>query len=532
MAPDVARDDQPPALGAPSPLDEPGPGAPTPPISLAGDPAQAAVHGDAPAVDIDDGLLARLLAACAHVTTEPAARAEASRDWWPLAMTWALDNELAGLAAVVARPTTADEVAAVLRVCHEARVPVTPAAGRSGVVGGSVPLFGGVLLDLCGLAGIHSVDDESLVLDVAAGTFGDHLEAELRTAHDLTVGHWPQSIALSTVGGWLACRGAGQLSNRYGKAEDMVLGLDVVLADGRRITTGGNARQATGPDLTQLFVGSEGTLGVITGARLRLHPAPLAEARAAYGFATFADGLDACRRILRRGATPAALRLYDATEAERSWTTGDRTVLLVLDEGDPVLVEAAMVVTAQECAAAERLADELVTRWHAHRNDVTALEALISRGYVVDTIEVTGRWRILPDLYRDACDAIGSVPGVIAASAHLSHSYTDGACLYFTFAGKPNAAPSTDEKTDFYQRCWDAGTAAVLRLGGSLSHHHGIGLNRGRFMEEALGNDGLRALASVKQALDPHGILNPGKLGIPTAFGTPPFPAPRSEAAR
>jgi alkyldihydroxyacetonephosphate synthase len=288
-------------------------------------------------VALDDDLLARLRAACGEVSVEPAARAEASRDWWPLAMTWALDNEVAGLAAAVARPETEDEVAAVLRICHEARVPVTPAAGRSGVVGGSVPVFGGVLLDLCGLDGIRSVDDTSLVLDVAAGTFGDRLESELRSTHGLTVGHWPQSIALSTVGGWLACRGAGQLSNRYGKAEDMVLGLDVVLADGRRVTTGGNARQASGPDLTQLFVGSEGTLGVITAARLRLHPAPVVEARAAYGFATFADGLDACRRILRRGATPAALRLYDAVEADRSWSTGDRAVLLVLDEGDPVV---------------------------------------------------------------------------------------------------------------------------------------------------------------------------------------------------
>src|SRR3546814_9186271 len=103
---------------------------------------------------------------------------------------------------------------------------------------------------------------------------------------------WPQSVALSTVGGWLACRSAGQLSTRYGKIEDMVLGLDVVLADGRRIQTGGAPRAAVGPDLNQIFVGSEGTLGIITGARLRLHTAPRRERRAAYTFDSFAAGLD------------------------------------------------------------------------------------------------------------------------------------------------------------------------------------------------------------------------------------------------
>lgn len=475
--------------------------------------------GRGPTVAVPDTVLERLRGTGAGVTIATAERAEASRDWWPLAMAWALDDEVGGLAAAVVRPADADQVAAVLRICHDARIPVTPAAGRSGVVGGSVPLFGGVVLDLCGLDGIVAVDDTSLSVDVRAGTFGDRLEAELRTDHGLTAGHWPQSMALSTVGGWLACRGAGQLSNRYGKIEDIVLGLDVVLADGRTLHTGGHARQAVGPDLTQLFVGSEGTLGAITGARLRLHPAPEAERRAAYGFPTFAAGLDACRRILRRGATPAALRLYDATEADRSWSTGDRAVLLVLDEGDPVLVDAAMAVTAAECATAERLDDDLVARWFAHRNDVSALEALVSRGFVVDTMEITGRWSDLPELYATTCAAIAAVPGVAAVSAHLSHSYGDGACLYFTFAGRPTTPEATTaDKADLYRSCWDAGTLAVLGCGGSLSHHHGIGVNRGRFTAQALGG-GFGVLVTVKDALDPRGILNPGKLGLPSAFG-------------
>ena len=374
-------------------------GKPTPPIELA-DAATATSRFDGAQVEVSDAVLTRLRDACADVGTDPVQLRESSRDWWPLAMHWALGHEVPARAGAVARPRDAAEVAAVLRICSDATVPVTVAAGRSGVCGASIPVHGGVVLDLCGLEGIVDVDDESLVVDVRAGTFGDIFEDTLRAEHGLTSGHWPQSIALSTVGGWLACRGAGQLSTRYGKIEDIVTGLDVVLADGRRISTGGAPRAAVGPDLTQLFVGSEGTLGVITGARLRVHPVPATQGRAAYGFESFGAGLDACRRILRRGGTPAVLRLYDSIEANRSYETGDRAVLLVLDEADAGLVAATMAIVAEECAAAEPLDDGLLDKWFEHRNDVSALEALTRRGIVVDTMEIAGRWRDLPRIYE------------------------------------------------------------------------------------------------------------------------------------
>lgn len=496
------------------------PGSPVAPIDLGDDPAATTDRLVATEVEVDDALLERLRGVCAAVDTDDVARAEAGRDWWPLAMTWALDGQVGHRPAAVARPTSADEVVAVLALCHEATVPVTAAAGRSGVCGGSVPVHGGVLLDLCGLSGIDSVDTTSMVLDVRAGTFGDRLEDTLRAEHGVTLGHWPQSIALSTVGGWLACRSAGQLSNRYGKIEDMAVGLDVALADGRVIHTGGAPRAAVGPDLNQLFIGSEGTLGVILGARLRLHALPAAEQRAAYGFASFAAANDACRRILQRGARPAVLRVYDATEAERSYQTGDRDLLLVLDEGDPVLVAATMTVVADACAEAEALDEALVGRWMEHRNDVAALEALISKGFVVDTMEVAARWGDLDAIYAATLEAIGAVDATLAVSAHQSHAYTDGACLYFTFAGRP----ATDAKDEYYRAVWDAGTHAVLDRGGALSHHHGVGLNRARFVATALG-DAFATLVDLKAALDPKGILNPGKLGLPSPFGPMAWPA-------
>jgi alkyldihydroxyacetonephosphate synthase len=213
------------------------------------------------------------------------------------------------------------------------------------------------------------------------------------------------------------------------------------------------------------------------------------------------------------------LRLYDAAEANRSYETGDRAVLLVMDEADPALVDATFSIIEAECAGDESLDAGLVDRWWGHRNEVSALEALTKRGYVVDTMEIAGPWSALPGIYERTVAALMGVPGTMSATAHQSHAYTDGACLYFTFAAKPEA----DERERYYVAAWDAAQRAVLDEGGALSHHHGVGLNRSRFMADALGaaHD---TLAAVKHALDPNGILNPGKLGLPDPFGEVRWP--------
>ena len=161
----------------------------------------------------------------------------------------------------------------------------------------------------------------------------------------------------------------------------------------------------------------------------------------------------------------------------------------------------------------------VVDSWLDHRNDTSALQSLTRQGYVVDTMEIAASWSRLPGLFDDVRNALRGVPHARSASCHLSHSYSDGACLYFTFLAQP---PSSEIEST-YIAMWDAGQTTALAGGGNLSHHHGIGLNRGRFMATALG-EGLSVLAAIKQALDPHGILNPGKLGLPSPFGPVPWP--------
>ncbi|MCE7885640.1 MAG: FAD-binding oxidoreductase, partial [Actinobacteria bacterium ATB1] len=218
--------------------------------------------------EVPDSVRTRLVDALGreNVTSDEDALSEAGVDWWPLAIVWQNDGDQPSIPAVVARPGSTDEVSAVLSIADEARIPVTPFAGRSGVCGGSLPVCGGISLDLRRLDRIVEVDTTDLVVHVEAGVFGPALEDEL-SSHGMTVGHFPQSFDLATVGGWIACRGAGQFSNRYGKIEDMTFGMEVVTPGKIRRQFLG-PRPPVGPDWNALVIGSEGIFGAITAAEL------------------------------------------------------------------------------------------------------------------------------------------------------------------------------------------------------------------------------------------------------------------------
>src|SRR5487761_2333243 len=287
-------------------------------------PAGAFDGVDAPVVD--PRLESALGAAGATLDTGAAVRADHARDWWPLSIADTAVGRVAHWPAVVAFATSIDQVRAVVDVARERGTPLTPQGGRSGVVGGAAAPEGAIALDLTGLDRVLQIDDVSRLVRVEAGVSGPDLQATVN-ARGFTVGHFPQSFALATVGGWVACRGGGQDSKPFRTIADIVRGRTVVLASGEVVTLGGRApREALGPDLVALFVGSEGALGVIVEATLALHPLPAHEARAAYGFASFAEGPEARRRDAPRGGPRRALA-RPAQRRERPGAAVDEGVL-------------------------------------------------------------------------------------------------------------------------------------------------------------------------------------------------------------
>lgn len=462
---------------------------------------------------VPETVVADLEAVADQVITDTASVVAGTRDWWAGSMI----GETAGIpatpSAVIVKVSTTEQVQAVLRLSDAHDLPVTVSAGRSNVTGAALPVRGGIVLDVCELNRFVSFDEASQIVEVEAGMFGDVFEEMIQTKFGMTMGHWPSSYGISTVGGWVACRGAGQLSTRYGKIEDMVYGMDVVLADGSLITVGESTRAAVGPDLQQLIIGSEGTLGVITTIRFKLHRLPSHGRAIAYGLPTFAAGLEACRQIMQQGANPAALRLYDNLESGVQFDLPEQNVLLVADEGTLEIVDAGLEISERICAETGVKLDDAVIfeRWLDTRylTGKSAEGFKRSPGFVADTLEMIGRWRDLPAIYDEVVAAINAVPGTLAGSAHQSHAYVDGACLYFSLRGDV----AVDQRAEWYRAAWDAANAVILKHKATLSHHHGVGLLRAPYMAASFGA-GFQVLRAVKAALDPKNLLNPGKLGL------------------
>ncbi|MBA8820980.1 FAD-binding oxidoreductase [Ochrobactrum sp. P6BS-III] len=464
-------------------------------------------------ISVEAALVEKLQGVADEVLTSREDFVVNTRDWWARTMVAETGGKPATIDGLFVRVSTVEQVQAVMRLAHEAKVPVTVSAGRSNVTGAALPLRGGIVLDVCNLNRFVSFDADSQIVEVEAGMFGDIFEEMIQRDFGMTMGHWPSSFGISTVGGWIACRGAGQLSTRYGKIEDMVYGMEVVLADGSLVTVGNYARAAIGPDLQQIFIGSEGTLGIIVKARLKLHRLPDYARAIAYGFKSFAIGLEACRRIMQGGANPAALRLYDELESGVQFGLPESNVLLIADEGAQEMVDAVMAISEKVCAElGDKLdGDTIFEKWLDTRylTGKSAEGFKRSPGFVADTLEMTGCWRDLPAIYDEVVAAINAVPGTLAGSAHQSHAYVDGACLYFSLRGDVDV----EKRAEWYRAAWDAANAVLIKYGAALSHHHGVGLLRAPYMKDALGS-AFPLLETVKKALDPDNLLNPGKLGL------------------
>jgi alkyldihydroxyacetonephosphate synthase len=452
------------------------------------------------------------------VSTEPADLEAHAHDWWTLALLRERRGERFILPAAVVRPRSTQEVAAVLGWAQETRTRVVPFGGGSGVSGGAEAIAGAIALDVREMNQVVNVDREALTVTAQAGIGGRELEEDL-AGRGLTLGHFPQSIDISTLGGWVAARSAGQKSARYGRLEDMVVALEVVLPGGRVVRTRPAPASAAGPDLTRVFIGSEGTLGVITEATLAIRPAPRVVAHGAYAFATFTDGLDAVRRVAQEELHPAVMRLYDEVDVGIAFRDApdkpDGSLLVLRFEGDAIAEpEERAVRTIVEQAGGKDIGSGIAERWWDHRNDAVAtfrqimLGGLLGPAAAVDTMEVAGMWPVTA-LYESVRGALGAHADVVGC--HASHPYPQGTCLYFTFVfvgAKDDGAVEAR-----YRAAWAEAAEATLAAGGSITHHHGVGLLKAPWLPQELG-EGFEVLRAIKTALDPSNIMNPGKLGL------------------
>jgi len=447
------------------------------------------------------------------VSASGADRLATCRDYWPMGTLWFLEGKAPALPDLVVWPRSTSEVAAVLRLAGEHNIPVTPYGEGSGALGGAVPLQGGIALDMKRMDRVLELDRDNLMVTVEPGLNGARYE-EYLNRHGFIGGHFPQSLRCSTVGGWVACRAAGTFSTRYGKIEDMVVALEAVLPDGKVIRGRKLPRTATGPRVDHLFIGSEGTLGVITAITLRIWPYPEKRIYSSYIFENIERALEAIRRLVQAGARPAVVRLYDPAETAHHFpdceVPAGHVILIYLFEG------AAGIVAAEDELAA-RLAREEggvaagpapVERWLETRFNVSLASKLFRQGAVVDTIEVTTSWSKAAEIYHAMQKALLEVEGTVLATGHYSHVYPEGAALYLTLVGFPPG-----DKREYYRRLWNAAMDSCLALGGAISHHHGVGLHRGLWMAQEHGQ-ALEALRMIKDAFDPQGIMNPGKLGL------------------
>jgi alkyldihydroxyacetonephosphate synthase len=444
------------------------------------------------------------------VATDEASLQARRHDYWALSAIRDHRGDPAPQPACVVRPANVADVQAALRAATALGAPVIPFGLGSGVVGGVIARPDAVVLDMSAMDRVRFVDTTDLIAAFDAGVRGTDAEAAV-AAEGLTIGHWPQSVAVSSVGGWVATRASGQFSTAYGNIEDMVLAVEAVLPDGTLVTLGRGPRASAGPDLRALMLGSEGTLGVITGVTLSLRRAPPARALSVFEIADMGRGFELQRQIVQAGWRPPVMRQYDPRESRRMDARASACLLLLIHEGPSGLVEAETAATAQLAAAAGAtpMPAEIAERWLENRNHVPSWDQLLARGLVVDTVEVSAAWSRIGKVYDDAVSALAKIPGLIAGSAHSSHAYRSGLNLYFTFAVQ-TTDPAAMEPA--YLSAWRTILDATDAHGGSVSHHHGIGRVRRDWLERELGTEGVALLRRVKATLDPHGLMNPGVL--------------------
>ena len=422
-------------------------------------------------------------------------------------------------------PGSEDEIATVLRYCSQRGIAVVPFGGGTSVVGGLDPIRGDfaavISLDLRRLDALHDLDETSVQAELGAGVTGPDAE-RLLGERGFSLGHFPQSFRFATIGGFAATRSSGQDSAGYGRFNDMIRGLTVVTPAGV-LNLGRAPESAAGPDLRELFTGSEGVFGVITRVRLRVHPTPETTRYEAWSFPDFATGAAALRAITQIGTGPTVVRLSDEAETGVNLATtgsiGEQSITggclaITLFEGSAAHTESRHAETRAvlEAQGGTSLGEAPARAWEHGRFDAPYLrDSLLAAGALCETLETATTWANLPVLKAAVTESLttsladSGTPALVMC--HISHVYPTGASLYFTVV-----AGQRGDVAEQWLSAKVAASDAISRTGGTITHHHAVGADHRPWMAAEIGELGVTVLRAVKQAVDPAGILNPGKL--------------------
>lgn len=435
------------------------------------------------------------------------------------------DTGLQDAPDAVLLPGDDDAVAEILQYCSQHGIAIIPFGGGTNVTGGLDPVRGGfsavISLDLRRFDQLHSLDEVSGIAELGGGVTGPDAE-RLLGERGFSLGHFPQSFEFATIGGFAATRSSGQDSAGYGRFNDMILGLRMITPVGV-LDLGRVAASAAGPDLRQLAIGSEGTFGVITRVRLRVHPKPETTRYEAWSFPDFATGTAALRAVTQTATGPTVVRLSDEAETGVNLATtesiGENQITggclgLTLFEGTKEHTESRHAETRAllEAHGGKSLGEAPAQAWERGRFAAPYLrDSLLAAGALCETLETATNWSNIPTLKAAVTEALtaalaeSGTPALVMC--HVSHVYPTGASLYFTVVAGQRGNP-----IEQWFAAKRAASDAIMANGGTITHHHAVGADHRPWMREEVGDLGVQLLRAVKATLDPAGILNPGKL--------------------
>lgn len=417
----------------------------------------------------------------------------------------------------VVSPKDAKEVSKVLQIANYYKLPVTTWGGGGGTQGGAIPVCGGIVLDTKRMNQIYDVNTDSMYIECGTGAIYKHIENVANEKGYATM-HYPSSLTCSTVGGFLAHRGIGVVSTKYGKIDDMVLQMEVVLPNGDIIETSPAPKHAAGPDLNQIFIGSEGTLGVITKAQMRIYNQPEERRFRGFLFQDLHSAFLAGKELLQK-IKPSVMRLYDETE------TGSiiKKIVGVEKKGafmnlaieglrEIVPIEEKIMLETFAKYGAEDLGSEYGEKWWKEKITFFYPGHALDLPWMFGTMDSIAPFDKIEKIYWAMKNAVESNFPMARFIAHFSHWYEWGAMIYDRFiVEEPPQDPV--EALRLHQQIWNCGVRAALTNGGVVNDHHGVGIKLGRLMKEQYG-PAMQVFEGIKKQLDPNNILNPFKLGL------------------